>query len=128
MRRRSFIFNSLIFLSSNLFGGCNAMSKKTHISQLGKSFEYLQNPVLRSQEIGEQLLIIKDAFVADIDAGAGDELLYFALAFATERTQQVGTLVGTAFTHRDRPPQTLKRKRFKGLAGLLRFRPAFLIS
>ncbi|TDK61289.1 hypothetical protein [Sapientia aquatica] len=42
------------------------MSKKTHISQLGKSFEYLQNPVLRSQEIGEQLLIIKDAFVADI--------------------------------------------------------------
>jgi len=47
-----------------------------------------------------------DALIADIHSRAGDELFDLALALATKRTQKVGTLVSTALTHIDWPPQT----------------------
>jgi len=66
MLRRRFLSHSILLLGEHFLVGCSNAAKKTHISQLGKSFEYLQNPELRSQEIGQQRLIIKNAFIADV--------------------------------------------------------------
>ena len=50
-----------------------------------------------SQPLLDDLVAQFDAFVADVNPGAGDELLHLLLAFATERAlEQIGALTNTS--------------------------------
>ena len=56
--------------------------------------------------LGDDVVAQFDALIADVNPGAGDELLHLALALAAEGAQKISIFVDAAFTHRVRPPQT----------------------
>lgn len=66
MKRRSFIRkNALLLWVTNHKG--YAMSKKTNIRNIEKSFNYLDNPDWRKRELGDDVLVIRDAEISGIN-------------------------------------------------------------
>ena len=80
MKRRTFIKNiGALFALDNPFTFIKAFTmSKTNIRKFGKTFDYLQNPDLRTKEIGEQLMRVNNA---DISGASFQKIVWRNIEF-----------------------------------------------